>query len=122
MIGNPYSGEDVNYIESPYSHKSFVDFRDNMLSIENTLYGGREGDGRDLSKSIIQYMKDNNYPSLASLETAVAESIAALNKCQSSLGSFVDHVNDPLVGEAQQKVQALDEELAKAAAWFATQK
>ena len=121
-IGNPYSGEDVNYIESPYSHKSFVDFRDNMLSIENTLYGGREGDGRDLSKSIIQYMKDNNYPSLASLETAVAESIAALNKCQSSLGSFVDHVNDPLVGEAQQKVQALDEELAKAAAWFATQK
>ena len=57
---NPYSGEDVNYIESPYSHKSFVDFRDNMLSIENTLYGGREGDGRDLSKSIIQYMKDNN--------------------------------------------------------------
>ena len=46
-IGNPYSGEDVNYIESPYSHKSFIDFRDNILSIENSLYGGRKADGRD---------------------------------------------------------------------------
>ena len=69
-IGNPYSGEDVNYIESPYSHKSFVDFRDNILSIKNSLYGGRKADGRDTSKSIIQYMKDNSYPSLASLVTA----------------------------------------------------
>ena len=110
-IGNPYSGEDVNYIESPYSHKSFVDFRDNILSIENSLYGGRKADGRDTSKSIIQYMKDNSYPSLASLET-----------CQSTLGSFVQNVNNPLVGEAQKKVQILDDELVKAAGWFATQK
>ena len=121
-IGNPYSGEDVNYIESPYSHKSFVDFRDNILSIENTLYGGRNGDGRDTSKSIIQYMKDNSYPSLSSLETAVTEAIAALEKCQSTLGSFVENVNNPLVGEAQKKVQTLDDELVKAAGWFATQK
>ena len=121
-IGNPYSGEDVNYIESPYSHKSFVDFRDNILSIENTLYGGRKGDGRDTSKSIIQYMKDNSYSSLSSLETAVTEAIAALEKCQSTLGSFVENVNNPLVGEAQKKVQTLDDELVKAAEWFATQK
>lgn len=121
-IGNPYSGEDVNYIESPYSHKSFVDFRDNILSIENTLHGGRNGDGRDTSKSIIQYMKDNSYPSLSSLETAVTEAIAALEKCQSTLGSFVENVNNPLVGEAQKKVQTLDDELVKAAGWFATQK
>lgn len=121
-IGNPYSGEDGNYIEPPYSHKSFVDFRDNILSIENSLYGGRKADGRDTSKSIIQYMKDNSYPSLASLETAVAEAIAALETCQSTLGSFVQNVNNPLVGEAQKKVQILDDELVKAAGWFATQK
>ena len=121
-IGNPYSGEDVNYIESPYSHKSFIDFRDNILSIENSLYGGRKADGRDTSKSIIQYMKDNSYPSLASLETAVAEAIATLETCQSTLGSFVQNVNNPLVGEAQKKVQILDDELVKAAGWFATQK
>ena len=121
-IGNPYSGEDVNYIESPYSHKSFIDFRDNILSIENSLYGGRKADGRDTSKSIIQYMKDNFYPSLTSLETAVAEAIAALETCQSTLGSFVQNVNNPLVGEAQKKVQILDDELVKAAGWFATQK
>ena len=121
-IGNPYSGEDVNYIESPYSHKSFIDFRDNMVSIENALYGGREGDGRDTSKSIIQYMKDNGYDGLSTLETSMKDAITALNNCQTSLGSFVGHVNDPLVGEAQKKVQALDDELIKAAAWMATQK
>lgn len=121
-IGNPYSGEDVNYIESPYSHMSFTDFRDNMVSIENALYGGREGDGRDLSKSIIQYMKDNGYEGLTALETSVKEAVAALDNCQSTLGSFVGHVNDPLVGVAQQKVQVLDNELTKAATWMATQR
>ncbi len=121
-IGNPYSGEDINYIESPYSHKSFIDFRDNMVSIENALYGGREGDGRDTSMSIIQYMKDNGYEGLSSLEASMKGAITALNNCQASLGSFVGHVNDPLVGEAQKKVQALDDELIKAAAWMATQK
>ena len=121
-IGNPYSGEDVNYIESPYSHKSFIDFCDNVVSIENSLYGGREGDGRDTSKSIIQYMKDNGYEGLASLESSVKEAVAALENCQNTLGSFVGHVNDPLVGVAQKKVQTLDDELGKAAAWMATQK
>ncbi|MGM9713522.1 MAG: imelysin family protein [Prevotella sp.] len=121
-IGNPYSGEDINYIESPYSHMSFVDFRDNMISIENTLYGGREGDGRETSKSIIQYMRDNGYESLTALETSLKEAISALDDCQNSLGSFVGHVNDPLVGVAQKKVQALDDELTKAATWMATQR
>lgn len=30
-IGKPYTGEDMNYIESPYSHKSITDFHDNMI-------------------------------------------------------------------------------------------
>lgn len=121
-IGNPYSGEDINYIESPYSHKSFIDFRDNIISIENSLYGGREGDGRDVSKSIIQYMKDNSYSGVTALETSIREALEALDNCQNTLGSFVGHVNDPLVGAAQQKVQALDDELTKAATWMTTQK
>lgn len=42
-IGKPHSGEDPNYIESPYSHKSITDFYDNIVSIENAYMGGIDG-------------------------------------------------------------------------------
>lgn len=120
-IGNPYTGEDVNYIESPYSHKSFVDFKDNIISIQNSLYGGR-AEKRNENLSMIKYMKDNNYEGVEALENSVANAIAALEKCQNELHSFVGHVNDPLVGEAQQAVLTLDTQLKNASEWFATQK
>lgn len=121
-IGNPYSGEDPNYIESPYSHKSFVDFKDNIISIQNSLYGGRNENGkRDESKSLIQYMKDYNYANVAALESSLTEAIAALDNCQNTLGNFVHNINDPLVGVAQTRVRALDAQLTLAGEWFATQ-
>ncbi len=120
-IGNPYSGEDVNYIESPYSHRSFIDFKDNIISIKNSLYGGREG-SRDESKSMMTYMKKHNYENVTTLENSLNEAIKALEDCQSQLGSFVGHINDPLVGTAQNKVKALDTQLTLAGQWFATQK
>ncbi len=120
-IGNPYSGEDVNYIESPYSHRSFIDFKDNIISIKNSLYGGREGN-RDESKSMMTYMKKHNYENVTTLENSLNEAIKALEDCQSQLGSFVGHINDPLVGTAQNKVKALDTQLTLAGQWFATQK
>ena len=120
-IGNPYSGEDVNYIESPYSHRSFIDFKDNIISIKNSLYGGRE-ENRDESKSMMKYMKDHKYENATALENSLNEAISALENCQNSLGSFVGHINDPLVGTAQTKVKALDTQLTLAGNWFATQK
>ncbi|MDR0829682.1 MAG: peptidase M75 [Prevotellaceae bacterium] len=42
-IGKPYKGEDINYIESPYSHNSITDFVDNVESIRNAYLGGVEG-------------------------------------------------------------------------------
>lgn len=119
-IGNPYSGEDESYIESPYSYKSFVDFRDNLISIQNSLYGGRK-ESRNSSKSLIQYMKDHNYSNVTALENSLSEAITALETCQSSLGSFVNNIHHSLVGTAQQKVRALDEQLNQAGEWFATQ-
>jgi len=122
-IGNPYSGDDPNYIESPYSHMSFVDFKDNIISIQNSLYGGRDENGaRNENKSIIKYMKDHNYENVTALETSLKEAIAALENCQSQLGSFVGHTTDALVGTAQTKVKALDTQLTLAGNWFATQK
>ncbi len=122
-IGNPYNGTDVNYIESPYSHRSFIDFKDNLISIQNSLYGGRDENGaRNENSSLIKYMEDHNYENVTTLKTSLSEAIAALDNCQTQLGSFVGHINDPLVGTAQSKVQTLDAQLTLAANWFASQK
>lgn len=123
-IGNPYGNgkePDPNYIESPYSQRSFIDFKDNIISIQNSLYGGRP-ENRDQSKSVIQYMKVHNYSGLAKLESDMTAAIQALETCQNSLtGGFVNNIKDPLVGKAQLAVQALDDDLNNAADWFAKQ-
>lgn len=41
-IGMPYFGEDISYIESPYSRTSITDFYDNIISVQNAYYGGVE--------------------------------------------------------------------------------
>lgn len=38
-IGKPHTGEDPNYLESPYSYNSKVDFIDNIKSIRNAYFG-----------------------------------------------------------------------------------
>ena len=53
-IGKPYSGEDPAYIESPYSHKSILDFYDNIISIQNAYMGGIENE-RDETNSLHNY-------------------------------------------------------------------
>ncbi len=55
-INNPFSGEDVSYIESPYSHNSLTDFWNNIQSIKNTWMGGRP-ESRNSAKSFEAYFK-----------------------------------------------------------------
>lgn len=122
-IGNPYSGQDENYIESPYSQRSFYDFRDNILSIENSLYGGRTDDNsRNTTLSIINFMKNHNYSGLSALEADLKASKAALDDCISSLqGGFVNNIHDAKVGVAQKAIQKLDDDLNAAADWIVKQ-
>lgn len=120
-IGNPYSGKDKNYIESPYSQRSFIDFHDNLISIQNSLYGGLEGN-RNESASIIAFMKKYDAAQATKLENDLKAALQALEDCQKKLsGGFVNNITNPLVGEAQKKIQALDEDLNKAAEWFSKQ-
>ena len=51
-MGMPNSGEDRNYIESPYALNSIVDFVGNIVSIENAYAGSHEGDA-----SLSDYIK-----------------------------------------------------------------
>ena len=120
-IGNPYSGKDKNYIESPYSQRSFIDFHDNLISIQNSLYGGVNGK-RNEAASIMAFMKKYDAAQASKLESDLKAALKALEDCQTKLkGGFVSNISNPLVGEAQKKIQTLDEDLNKAAEWFSKQ-
>lgn len=118
-MGNAHSGEDVNYIESPYSKKSFQDFIDNILSIQYSIYGGA-GATSPSSKSIMTYLGNHNYSGASDIQKALENSLTALKACQAK-GAFVDIYTDSSVQKAMDEVNKLDEELNKAAAWIVKQ-
>ena len=70
-MGNAHSGEDINYIESPYSKKSFQDFIDNILSIQYSLYG-KAGATTPESKSLINILKNYKYDGADALQTKLS--------------------------------------------------
>lgn len=75
-IGRPNgaaSEEDMNYIESPYSLNSIVDFRDNIVSIRNAYAGSNEGDA-----SISDYIKSVNPELDTRVRSAIEASIEAI--------------------------------------------
>lgn len=108
-IGKPYYGEDVHYIESPYSQKSIEDFFDNITSIEHAYYGGIEGSqSEDLS--LHGYMKKIN----ADLDARVIE---AINNAKAKINAmprpFVNNYSNPANEEAILACQALDDILSE---------
>jgi len=95
-IGKPNSGEDITYIESPYSENSISDFYDNITSVANTYYGGREG-SRDSANCLHAWMKENN-PSLDSqVEVAIS---TALSSIKNMKAPFVKNYKDASVTKA----------------------
>ena len=118
-MGNAHSGEDVNYIESPYSKQSFQDFIDNILSIQYTLYGGAGRTSAD-THSLMSYFNKHNYSGASNLQKALESSLTALKACQAK-GAFVDIYTDASVQTAMDAVNGLDEELNKAASWIVKQ-
>ncbi|MBR1575668.1 MAG: imelysin [Bacteroidales bacterium] len=118
-MGNAHSGEDINYIESPYSKKSFQDFIDNILSIQYTLYG-KAGATTASDKSLITLLKNHKYSGVNDLQSDLDASLKALRACQAK-GAFVDIYTDASVQAAMDAVNDLDVELNKAAAWVVKQ-
>ena len=118
-MGNAHSGEDVNYIESPYSEKSFQDFIDNILSIQYTLYGGRDASA-PAANSILTLLKDLGYADASAIQTKLDAAVKALKDCQSK-GAFVKIYADSSVQTAMDAVSDLDDELNKAAEWIVKQ-
>ena len=109
---------DPDYIESPYSKKSYLDFKDNILSIQYSLFGG-QGLDKAASASIMQFVKDNGWAKASSLESALKEAVSSLDACIASGKAFVDDPTAAVAETAIVKINALDALLNEAADWIA---
>lgn len=114
-IGRPHTGEDINYIESPYSQKSITDFYDNIVSIENAYNGGIEG-RRNEAKSLHAYIKSVNSDLDAECVAAIADAQA---KIQAMKAPFVENYTDASCSAAMTACSNLVDVLTKVKAQLA---
>lgn len=111
--------ESIDYIESPYSHRSFIDYQDNIYSIKNTLYGTRDVNATSPAEnSMMNLLKKMNYSGLNDLSTALNNAIQTLETAKNSGKSFVEEPGAQRVKDCIDAVSNLSEELNKAATWI----
>ena len=113
-IGKCHTGEDVTYVESPYSQKSITDFYDNITSIKNAYMGGMVSQ-RDEILSLHAYIQDNN----KELDNKAMNAIEnAMTKIQAMKAPFVQFYADASAGEAMEACQELSDVMAEVKAEF----
>ena len=111
--------ESRDYIESPYSKRSFTDYQDNIYSIKNSLYGTRDVTATTpVANSLMTIMKKYNYSGYNALSTALDEAIASLESAKKSGIAFVDDPANAQVKTCIDKINTLDDELNNAGKWF----
>lgn len=123
-VATGQGGEDdaSDYIESPYSKHSFIDYQGNIYSIKHSLYGSRnDAEAEPRSNSLLAYLQKKGYGDAKKLDASLSEAINALQRCIDSQVAFVENPGSPDVKAAIDAVLALDEELNAAAEWLAKQ-
>ena len=101
-MGNPYTAVDPDYLESPYSCTSTIDFADNIRSIRHAYCGAQAGD-----YAISNYVYRQDAELDAKVRKAIEDAIDAIEKIE----DFEHHPTDAKVGEAIDKVKAIEEVL-----------
>ena len=118
-IASAYYATDPDYIESPYSKKSYTDFLNNLLSIQYSLYG-KAGASAPSKDCIMKVLGNQKYSGVAALQSALDEAVKALNACVASGVAFVDDPDAACAAKAMETLNALDAELNKAADFVET--
>ncbi len=110
--------ESINYIESPYSKRSFIDYQDNIYSIKNALFGTRDIEATTPVENSLMAIMQKYYPRYATISKALTDAIDALESAKKSGKAFVDAPGDPQVKTCIDAVHTLDDELNTAGKWF----
>ncbi len=116
-IGLPYTGQDNNYIESPYAYNSITDFYDNIVSCKNALYG-QMGATVPVQQSLIyfcQNAKTGNAQLAAQAATVVTKLEAALASIKAMKAPFAIYYADASCKVAIDALGELDDALGKMA-------
>lgn len=102
----------LDYIESPYSYNSFTDFYDNIMSIQNSLYGNIDAaTGSYVNNSVMAFLTQY-YPDYATeLQQSLTTALNALNACKNSGTPFVLDPGASYVGTAMTAVADLANKL-----------
>ena len=115
-IGQAYLGTDPDYIESPYSQRSYFDFFDNISSIQYSLYGSQ---GTSVNaNSIMAYLQKYNATMAADLKAKLDAALSALNTAKAGTPFVVDS-HSANAKAAMDAINALDDTLNEAASWIA---
>ena len=120
-VATGHGGEDdaSDYIESPYSRHSFIDYQGNIYSIKHSLYGSRnDNEASPRANSVLAYLKNAGYADADKLDASLKAAIAALQTCIDSGVAFVEAPGHERVKNAIDAVLALDEELNNASNWL----
>lgn len=116
--GNP-TEDSKDYIESPYSHRSFIDYQDNIYSIKNSLYGTRDIKATTPAEnSMLSLLKKMNYPGYNNLINALNAAIQALETAKNSGKSFVEEPDAQRVKDCIEAVDKLHKEINNAGSWI----
>ena len=110
-IGLPYTGQDANYIESPYAYNSITDFYDNIVSCKNALYG-QMGATTPNNKSLIYFCQNAGNATLAGQANVVVSKLEiALAKIKAMKAPFALYYTDASCKEAIDALGELDDAL-----------
>lgn len=109
--------DDPNYIESPYSYNSFTDFYDNILAIQNALYGNI-CESKLADASVMGYLRKYNPTMEAELQSKLTNAINKLDACKKSGKAFVQAPGATYVKDAIEAVGELDDAINEANNWI----
>lgn len=111
--------ESIDYMESPFSKRTFIDCLNDVHSICNVLYGTRDFSAAEpAANSLMNVMERYGYAGLPELKTTLAGAINALESARDSGIAFVDNPGHDQVKICIDATHALDDQLNAAAEWF----